>query len=322
MIRSLYCHSSEQPIWNLSPEQMRQAAQDTNGLLWVHLEQPSDQEFQTILNEIFHFHPLAIEDCQSNGYQSPKLDNFGSYLFFIVHGLRPGLDIQTTELDCFLSKNYLVTCSLIPDMPFVRSIWQRVERDERLYRQGADWLCYALLDEMIDGYMPLIDAMDEEIDQLEDHVLAHPQPDTLTRILALKHNILTLRRIIIPQREVLNRLSRDDMPQISPQRRIYYRDIYDHLVRIHDLSESVRDVVSGALDIYLSATSNRLNEVMKALTIVSTIFLPLSFLAGVYGMNFVHMPELQWPFSYSLVWASFAIIAGGMLLFFKRRGWL
>jgi magnesium transporter len=131
-----------------------------------------------------------------------------------------------------------------------------------------------------------------------------------------------LRRIIAPQREVMNRLSRDDLPQIAPQNRIYFRDIYDHLVRLHDLSESVRDVITGGLDIYLSVTSNRLNEIMKALTIVSTIFLPLSFVAGVYGMNFRYLPELDWRYGYFTIWGVFILIVLGMLWYFRRRGWI
>jgi len=186
---------------------------------------------------------------------------------------------------------------------------------------GADFLCHAILDELVDDYMPLLDKMDDEIEWLEDRVLEKPKPETLQRILNLKHATLSLRRFITPQREIMNRLSRDDFGMIAEKHQIYFRDIYDHLVRLQDLIESVRDVVSGTLDIYLSATSNRLNEVMKALTIVSTIFLPLSFIAGVYGMNFKFFPELNWPFGYLYVWLIFIAMAVGMVVYFKKRGW-
>ncbi len=229
--------------------------------------------------------------------------------------------METIELNCFLGDNYLVTSFMAPSLSPVDVVWKRCDRDERLVSHGSDFLLHAILDVLVDEYMPVLDQMDEEIEILEDQVIEKPQAPVLERILDLKHRIMNLRRIVSPQREVMNRLSRDDFPQIDQQSRIYYRDIYDHLVRIQDLSESIRDIISGSMDIYLSATSNRLNEVMKALTIVSTIFLPMSFVAGVYGMNFHYFPEITWKYGYAYVWAIFIIIPVGMLIFFKRRGW-
>jgi len=305
---------------------MAQALQDPAGLLWVSLEETNTAEVNAILRDVFHFHPLAIEDCLSDGYQAPKVDIFSDYLFIIVHALQPDFpldQLDTMELNCFLGSNYLVTSFTCGQMSPVQAVWERLERDERLLEHGADFLCYTILDQLMDEYLPLLDSMDEEIDHLEDQVvLAKPERGVLQRILALKHSILTLRRIIAPQREVMNRLSRDDLPQIQDAHRIYYRDIYDHLVRVHDLSESIRDVATGTLDTYLSAASNRLNEVMKALTIVSTIFLPLSFVAGIYGMNFEFFPEIHWRFGYLYVWGVFILIVLGMLWFFRRRGWI
>jgi magnesium transporter len=325
MIRSIFCPKEGSRQVDLPLDQIAQALQDPEGLLWVSLEQPTEEEIQKILADTFRFHPLAIEDCLSDGYQAPKVDIFNDYLFIIAHALKPDFPLDhldTMELNFFLGANYLVTSYRGDQMPPLQAIWERLERDERLTEQGADFLCYAVLDQLIDEYMPLLDAMDEEIDQLEDQVLVRPKPNILQRILSLKHSILTLRRIIAPQREVMNRLSRDDLPQIKDPHRIYYRDIYDHLVRIHDLSESVRDVVTGTLDTYLSATNNRLSEVMKALTIVSTIFLPLSFIAGIYGMNFENFPEIKWEYGYLYVWGIFISIVVGMLWFFRRRGWI
>jgi magnesium transporter len=174
---------------------------------------------------------------------------------------------------------------------------------------------------MIDEYLPFLDAMDGEIDQLEDQIFARPSPPLLQRVLVLKHSIITLRRILTPQREVMNRLSWDEFPQIASEHRIYYRDLYDHLVRLQDLSEGTRDTIGGALDAYLSVTSNRMNEIMKTLAIISTIFLPLSFVAGVYGMNFETMPILHWQYGYYYIWAVFIVMAAGMMWYFKRRGW-
>ena len=325
MIRSIFCPKSGPPRLNLTPAEMVQALADADGLLWVSLEQSTDTEINQILGEVFHFHPLAIEDCLNEGYQTPKVDNFGAYLFIIVHALQADFSVNqldTMELDCFLGHNYLVTSFLNPIMPPVQVVWNRLTRDERLIEHGADFLCHAILDQLVDEYLPVLDIVDDEIERLEDDILENPQQDTLEQILDLKHSIAMLRRIIAPQREVMNRLSRDDLPQIAPQNRIYFRDIYDHLVRLHDLSESVRDVITGALDTYLSVTSNRLNEIMKALTIVSTIFLPLSFVTGIYGMNFHYLPELNWHYGYFTVWGIFILIVGGMLWYFRRRGWI
>lgn len=326
MIRSIFCPKNAPRQLNLSQDQMVQALQDPQGLLWVSLEETNAEEVNAILRDVFHFHPLAIEDCLSDGYQAPKVDIFNDYLFIIVHALQPNFPLDhldTMELNSFLGPNYLVTSFTCGQMSPVQAVWDRLERDQRLLEHGADFLCYTILDQLMDEYLPLLDSMDEEIDRLEDQVvLAKPERGVLQRILALKHSILTLRRIIAPQREVMNRLSRDDLPQIQDAHRIYYRDIYDHLVRIHDLSESIRDVATGTLDTYLSAASNRLNEVMKALTIVSTIFLPLSFVAGIYGMNFEFFPEVHWRLGYLYVWSVFILIVVGMLWFFRRRGWI
>jgi len=187
----------------------------------------------------------------------------------------------------------------------MNEVWKRIERDSRIYSHGPDFFCHAILDTIVDEYLPLIDKMESEIDWIEDSVVAKPSPDTLERLLSLKHSVMSLRRIISPQREVINRLSRDEFPQVGAYSRLYFRDVYDHLIRIQDLTDAIRDVISGSMDIYLNSTSLRLNEVMKALTIVSTIFLPLSFVAGVFGMNFRYMPGLNSPAGFWVIFSPF-----------------
>jgi magnesium transporter len=309
---------------NLTGPEIQAALNDANALLWLDLHSPDEPEY-VLLRDLFHFHPLAIEDCQNTGYQSPKVDDYGEYIFLIVHALAPQTDftqIETRELNIFLGANYLVTVYNGEHHSAIDTVFQRLERNERITQNGSDFLCHAVLDVVVDAYMPVIDQMEDEIELLEDLVIARPQPRTLDRIIDLKHSIMTLRRIVAPMREVINRLSRDEYPMIDQQSRIYFRDIYDHLVRIQDLSDTIRDIVTGTMDIYLNSTSLRLNEVMKALTIVSTIFLPLSFLAGVYGMNFItQAPEYEWPYGIVFFWAICAVVAGTMLLFFKKRGW-
>lgn len=324
MIRSMLIDRRGKRKDGLTPQEMRAALDQPDDLLWVSLEHPTTQEVQAVLQGVFQFHHLAIEDCLSTGYQTPKVDDFGTYLFIIVHALRPNKDIvriDTMELNLFLGENYLVSVYLDENIPAVDYVWGRLSKDERLTSNGSDFLCHRLLDRIIDDFVPLLDQMDDEIEWLEDEVLEHPNPQILARILDMKHILMYLRRILSPEREVVNRLSRDDFPMIDQQSQIYFRDVYDHVVRYQEQTETLRDIVSGAMDIYLNSTSLRLNNVMKALTIVSTIFLPLSFVAGIYGMNFEFMPELDWRYGYLFVWLIFILIVGGMLYFFKKRGW-
>lgn len=324
MIRTVLFPNNAAPVENPTVDAIQSTLGRPDDMLWVSLENPEDAEL-SILRDVFSFHPLAIEDCQNVGYQAPKVDDYGSYLFLIVHSIHSDQDLvelETHELNLFLGENYLVTVFKGDRLAPIDTVFNRLPRDERLRRNGADFLCHAVLDALVDEYMPLIDQMDEEIEWLEDRVLSKPDPKTMQRIIDLKHSIMNLRRIISPMREVINRLSRDDFPMIDRQSRIYFRDIYDHLVRIQDLSDSIRDIVSGTMDIYLNSTSLRLNEVMKYLTIVSTIFLPLSFLAGVYGMNFgLNFPPLDWNGGIIFFWIICFLVGGGMLYSFKRRGW-
>lgn len=324
MVRSIFFSPGGEIQKDLTEPEIEQVQHQTNGLLWVHLEKPQPDELIHYLRDIFHFHPLAIEDCQSGDYQTPKVDDFKTYIFIVSHFIQFGPDkdgLKAHELNFFLGSNYLVSCSQHEKIPPIEQVWEGLNRDERLHDNGSDFLCHAILDRLVDSYMPVLDQLDDEIDMLEDLVMSKPEPKTLERILNLKHNIMELRRVISPMREVVNKLSRDEYDQIDQHSRIYFRDVYDHLVRFQDLSESIRDITSGALDIYLSSTSLRLNEIMKALTIVSTVFLPLTFLAGVYGMNFRYMPELALKWTYPVLWGVFFLIGLGMVLYIKRRGW-
>ena len=324
MVHTLYFPSDRSLQWDLPENQLKEALVDDKGLLWVSLENPSTAEFQSILGDLFHFHPLAIEDCQSTGFQTPKVDDYGEYLFIVVLGLsfnQTKSELVTEEFDLFLGKNYVVTSFNSPRMPAVEKLKQRLKRDERLLTNGADSLCHALIDIIVDDYSEPLEILESELETLEDSVLSKPQAETLEKILHLKHSIMAVRRVVAPQREIINHLSRDDYPLIDLQSRLYFRDIYDHLVRVYDWVDILRDMATNALEVYLNATSLRLNEVMKALTIVSTIFLPLAFVAGVYGMNFHFMPEITWKWGYPMAWVIFLTITIGMLAFFRRRKW-
>lgn len=324
MIHTLYFPTNRSLQWDLAENQLKDALADDKGLLWVSLENPSTGEFQSILADLFHFHPLAIEDCQSTGFQTPKVDDYGEYLFIVVLGLsfdQTKSELVTEEFDLFLGKNYVVTNFNTARMPAVEKLKQRLKRDERLLTNGADSLCHALIDIIVDDYSEPLEILESELEVLEDSVLSRPQSETLEKILHLKHSIMAVRRVVAPQREIINHLSRDEYPLIDLQSRLYFRDIYDHLVRVYDWVDILRDMATNALEVYLNATSLRLNEVMKALTIVSTIFLPLAFVAGVYGMNFHFMPEITWKWGYPMAWVIFLTITIGMLAFFRKRRW-
>ncbi len=307
-----------------SIDEIKKSLKSKKGFIWVSLESAREEEINLVLRDLFNFHPLSIEDSLSYGYQVSKVDDFIDYIFIIAHAVKSKQDfndIETNELNIYLGKKFLITCSTEAEMNPVQKVWERVEKDFRFSKFGPDFLCHAVLDTLVDEYMPLIDQMETEIDWLEDRVLEKPTPATLERLLMLKHTIMSLRRVIAPQREMINRLARDEFSQIDQQSRYYFRDIYDHLVRIQDLADTIRDLVSGAMDIYLNSTSLRLNEVMKALTIVSTIFLPLTLIAGIFGMNFEYIPGSSLPLGFYFLCGLMALLGLFMLVYFRWRKW-
>ena len=271
--------------------QIPEALADRKGTLWVDiedLEAGGNGGVEALLRDVFHFHPLAIEDALQESHV-PKVDDWGEYLYLVFHSIDfdPDTDdLRLHELDIFLGRNYLVTYHTEP-MPILEEHRRNIERDQagRL-RHGADHLLYHLLDLSVAEFMPAIEHLDEAIDDAQDEVFRRPTPRTLQAIFRVKRAANRLYRVLAPQREVLNRLARDEYDPIHPDHRIYFRDVYDHLVRTHDITESLRDLITGALDTYLSAISNRTNDIMKALTLVTVMFLPISFLTSFFGMNF------------------------------------
>jgi len=324
MFRAVQLKPDLEPLFLHRVDEVSHALAAGDGFVWVSLEAASEEEINSILGGVFKFHPLAIEDCLSPGYQVAKIDDFSEYIFLITHAIKSDehLDkLEPLELDFFLGENFLVTCFTDAEIPAIEKTWERIMRDNRISKNGADFLCHTILDEVVDEYMPLIDSMETEVEWIEDSTMEKPTPATLQRLLSLKHSIMSLRRIIAPQREVMNRLSRDEFPQIDTQSLIYFRDIYDHLVRIQDLADIIRDIVSGSLDIYLNSTSLRLNEIMKALTIVSTVFLPLSFITGAFGMNFINIPGAQTTNGFLITCAILVALGAAMLLYFRKKHW-
>ncbi|MDC4205669.1 MAG: magnesium/cobalt transporter CorA [Candidatus Manganitrophus sp.] len=289
--------------------------------IWVDFEGPAPEAAESLSRD-FHFHTLAIEDCISETLL-PKIDDYGDYIFLVLHGARTMGDqtFVTAEINFFLGSNYLVSYHDEPS----RSISQAKERCLRsgpAITRGVDFLLHEILDAMVDHYFPVLDQFDSIIDGIEEEVFAQPDRETLNKIFSMKKEVMHLRRVAGPQREILNRLSRDPLKVISPTAAVYFRDVYDHLARINDLAESYRDLVTSALDAYLSVVSNRLNEIMKVLTVFTATLMPLTVITGIYGMNFENMPELHSKYGYFIVIAVMAAITVGMLAFFRKKKWL
>ncbi len=322
MIRTLYRSGKGGFTVDVPTSHWRVALRDAEGLLWVDIENETEEKIDPLLRDIFHFHPLAIDDALRESHV-PKIDNWGDYAYAVLHGITydaKTIKLGVLELDVFLGRNYLVTYHKHP-LTIVNRVWSSACTDQRRLERGSDFLLYDLLDLLSAEYMPVIDDIDDTIDQIEDEVFERPTQQTLNTIFAVKRVALQMRRIIGPQREVLNRLARDDYAMIDVKDRVYYRDVYDHLVRLADINESLRDLISGALDTYLSVTSNRINEVMKVLTIISALFLPLSFLSGFFGMNFTTIP-FDSPWLLVLALGLMIGVPVAMLIIFKRRGWM
>ncbi len=321
--RAFYLTPDGKLLEQLGVEQIRNLLASGEGLLWVDMEDVTTEGGEFLCN-VFSFHPLAVEDCISKDIHPPKVDDFEDYLFIIVHGINYHIDsevVETTELALFLGKNYVVTSHDIP-VRSVSSVLDRVRKDGRPMRKGVDFLVHDLIDALVDNIMPTIEEMDEKSDQLEAEVLREPKRETLLSIMQLKRSILALTRVMMPQREIVNGLSRGDYPFISERAQVYYRNIHDHLVRIEMLTLGLRDMTESVLSTYLSSVSNRMNEVMKVLTLIATIFIPLTFIAGIYGMNFAYMPELEWRYGYFIILIVMAVVGACLAIYFRRRKWL
>lgn len=285
---------------------------------------PQTEEKQRFLTEVLHVHPLVIEDIWCDR-SLPKIEDFDSYLYVLVHGIERGSegDMALLELDILLGKNFVLTHH--SKSRSVKAVRDETRRSPRALKKGPSWVMHSLLDHLVDHYLPLLDEMDDEISTLEDDVLAHagtPKGRRLmARTLKFKRTLMKLRRISSHQRDILLRLSRREFDEIPEEAMPFYRDVYDHFARVTDLADGYRELVQGVMDAYLSTQSNRMNEIMKRLTIISTIMMPLTFIAGVYGMNFEIMPELKWSYGYPFALGLMLVVASGVLLYFKKKHW-
>jgi magnesium transporter len=299
-------------------------SKETSTITWVNINGLHNTRNLEELGECFRLHPLVLEDIL-NTEQRPKLDDHGDYLFIVLrmlHFQEMQREIAAEQVSLILGNNYLISLHE-NDQDVFEVIRERLKDEKsRIRRSGADYLAYSLLDLIVDNYFVILEDLGEVIEDLETEVVSTPTPATLSQIHHLKRHMIMLRKSVWPLREVISRLERSESPLIKDPTILYLKDVYDHVIQIIDNIETYRDILSGMLDIYLSSISNRLNEVMKMLTIIATIFIPLTFIVGVYGMNFKHMPELEWHWGYFSVWLVMIMISLGMVLYFWNKGWI
>ncbi len=304
---------------------------DTNLFLWVDLENATPEESKSVLESIFHFHPLSIEDCIATSpspkvdeYQPKEDDRFASYLFMVIHAVdysrKDGI-FATSELNFFLGKNFLVTYHNGP----LRSVTVTEEcalRANTNIARAPDRVAHMLLDSVVDNYKPALEELSNEIGELEQQALQHPTTATLNKILQIKKEVMHLRQILGPQREVLARFARGEFKLIRPHLVPYYRDVYDGLFHISELAQTYADGLTGILQVYLNMSSNRTGEVVKLLTMITVITTPLMMIGTWYGMNFKHMPELEWEHGYLVAFIVTLASTTATYLYFKVKKWL
>lgn len=303
---------------------------DTESISWVEVQGLGDEDILRRLGNVFDLHPLVLEDIV-NLVERPKIEEYDDYLLIICRMVVPKekkYGFYSEQVSLVLGKHYLLTVQEEPEHDCLEGVRARIRNNKGIIRKRkADYLAYSLLDAIIDGFFPVIERYGELIEELEEEVMVNPSRQTLQKIYQVRRELLQLRRYIWPQRDAINSLIRDGNELISEEVRIYLRDCYDHAVQVMDMLETYRELATGLMDVYLSAVSNKMNEVMKFLTVMSSIFIPLTFIAGIYGMNFstekspYNMPELNWYWGYPMCLASMATIAFVLIFIFWRRGW-
>jgi len=288
---------------------------------WIHVSGLGDLSVITKLGEMFNLHRLALEDV-INVHQRPKVEQYKSYCYIVLRAVRDAGGIASEQVSLFLGKNFVLSFQERLDNSFDPVLARIREGKGRSRTAGPDHLTYALIDAVIDGYFPVLERYGEQLESLEDDIVGRPGR-FFEQIHEMRHGLLSLRRAAWPLRETMNTLYREPIPLIDEEERIYLRDCYDHMVQIIDLLENYRDVASGLMEVYLSSIGNRTNEIMKVLTIISAVFIPLTLIAGVYGMNFKHMPELEWRWGYPyFAYGLMILVAAILLIYFRVKGWL
>ncbi len=296
---------------------------DTPAMTWVNIDGLHEVDVIQKVGDGFGLHPLVLEDIVNTG-QRPKMEDFEDYLFLIVKMLtyddEEG-EVKAEQFSLVLGPHYVISFQEKVGDVF-EPLRERLRKGKgRIRKEGSDYLLYALIDAIVDNYFVVLENIAEEIESLEDRIMIDPTTDLLQTIHNLKRELIFLRKSVWPLREAVSALERGDSGLVQEKTAIYLRNVYDHTIQIADTIETFRDMVSGMLDVYLSSVSNRMNEVMKVLTIIATIFIPITFLAGIYGMNFKNMPELEWAWGYPLLWCIILVVGLIMVLYFRRKKW-
>ncbi len=297
---------------------------DKPTVTWINVDGIHQVEVLELLGDCFGLHPLVLEDIL-NTDQRPKMEDFGDYIFVVLKTFSyndQSDELEPEQISLILGPSFVMSFQEREGDVF-NPIRERIRSSKgRIRRMGADYLAYALLDSIVDHYFIVLEQVGEEVEFLEEELVTNPTPETLQTIHNLKRDMIFLRKSVWPLREVIGALERGELSLIRESTGIYLRDVYDHTIQVVDTIETFRDMISGMLDIYLSSVSNRMNEVMKVLTIIATIFIPLTLIAGIYGMNFQYMPELGWRWGYPVVWLVMLVIGVVMLVYFRRKKWL
>ncbi|HEX5732748.1 MAG TPA: magnesium/cobalt transporter CorA [Blastocatellia bacterium] len=322
MIRTIVLNRESRTFTTIAnTDEISQLCTEAPNIIWVDVADPTSEDFEELAKE-FGFHPLSIEDCR-NEHQRPKVEEFQGYYFIVLYEaeLIMGRHLELRELNIFLGKNYLVTVHSQP----IRAI----ETAERLWREwkdlaerGTGLLAYLMIDVIVDDYMPLLDALSDRMDDLEDQIFVDFQAAAIEEIFRIKKELLFLRRSVTPLRDVFNTLLRREQPIFSRETHVYFQDVFDHLIRVADTIDTLRDMLSSTMDAYLSISGNRMNTIMKRLTSISTILMSVTLIAGIYGMNFDFMPELKWKYGYVGTLLSMVVVGLAIYYYFRKIKWL
>jgi magnesium transporter len=318
----MVCQSNGQFLTEVAPADISDLLKINDHFVWLDIGNPGPADVQLLKDE-FNFHPVAIEDAVHH-HERPKVEAYNGYyflMFYEVHYNTTSEKLSTIAISLFIGPNYLVS---VHDgrAGVVEETIQRWQRHEATVGSGGGALLYHLLDSIVDDYFPVIDQMAERVEVIEEQIFERFQQSALQEVFALKRDLLSLRRIVAPERDVLNVLIRREMPVFDQATIQYLQDVYDHVIRITDSIDTYRDLLSSALDAFLSIQSNQLNQIVKVLTITSIVLMTCALIAGIYGMNFDVMPELHWTFGYPFALGLMAVLSVGLVLFFKKRGWL
>lgn len=325
MITSFFLREGKELETGIDLRETKELLRDEKNLLWLDFLEPGEEEFE-FLEKTFSLHPLVIEDCRVPR-EEPKVDEFSDYLFMVLHSVYCYKDkeereepLSIREMDVILGRNYILTLHK-EKIWNINTTMEQLKKNPRILSRGCDFLLYFILDDIMDNYFYILNLIEDRIDALEETVSTAKSEEFLNEVFSCKRHILSLRKVMAPQRELIARFCRRDYPFIHSQMAVYYRDIHDHLTRIYSMIEINREVLPSVMEAHLSLLTLKMNDIIKVLTVVATIFMPMTFLTGVYGMNFVFLPELKWRLGYLFAWGIILITGFSLLFYCRRKKW-